>query len=329
MKLSLESSIAKQIEKFFAEILNRYPNNADLQDYLDMLESGKIMLGEIPLLLKNSEEFKILNNLQKVREGPIITKDGFTMYLDPSDNAVSGYVALYKTWEPFTTELMKKYLNENTNFIDIGAHIGYYSLFCASHAKNGRVIAFEPEEKNLGILRKNIHANNIKNITISDYAISDMNDTMIDFYLGGENNTGDNRFFPDTFRELSLKRNKVKIKTSTLDNFLKTDGMKPDLIKMDIQGGELLALKGMKHTIENSDKLLLFTEFWPRGILSNGGSPKEFLELLCQNGFNIYEISKKQTRLEKKPITQLVNENLIDSNPEMQTDLVCLKNIKI
>lgn len=147
MKLSLESSIAKQIEKFFAEILRRYPNKADLQYYLDMLESGKIMLGEIPLLLKNSEEFQILNNFQKVKEGPIITKDGLTMYLDPTDNAVSSYVAFYKTWEPFTTELMKKYLKRDTNFIDIGAHIGYYSLFCASRAKNGRVIAFEPEEK--------------------------------------------------------------------------------------------------------------------------------------------------------------------------------------
>jgi FkbM family methyltransferase len=327
MKLKVNNPIANQIERFYLQLLHRHPSNTDLKKYLSFIESGKLHLADIPPIMKSSKEYKILKHMEKVKNRPIRTKDGITMYLNPSDKAVSYYLSMDGVWEPYETELMKGFFKNNTNFIDIGAHIGYYSLLGASIVTKGRVISFEPEKENFRILQKNVAINNFKNITLSDHAISDKRDT-VDLYLSNEGNTGDNRFFADNFRKIPEKRKRVKITTITLDEFLVADGMKPDIIKMDIQGSEALALKGMKKTIHEADSLMLFTEFWPQGILINGDSPRTFLQSLSDNGFEIYEINSQKTKLEKKSNSQLIQENLIDSNPEKQTDLLCLKNVK-
>lgn len=327
MKLKTTGYVAKQIQQFYLEILKRYPTQQDLQSYLVLLESGKLHLTDIPILMKNSEEFEIIKNLEKIKQGPIVTKDGFTMYLNPNDYAVSGYLALHKTWEPYETELMKRLFTKKTKFIDIGAHIGYYSLLCASASPDCRIISLEPEPENFQILQKNISANNMKNISAYNIAVSDKT-SKADFFIGPSGNSGDNRFFSDDFRVNDQERKKINVECVKLDELLIENMMKPDMIKMDIQGGEMLALKGMTETL-NHDQLVLFTEFWPKGILSNGSSPQDFLNLINSKGFEIYELNKEKKILEKKPFEQLIEENLRIDNPLAQTDLLCLKNIRI
>ncbi|MGC1708711.1 MAG: FkbM family methyltransferase [Nitrosotalea sp.] len=314
------SGIANQIREFYAEILKRKPNEDELKNYLVLLEGGNIHVSEIPSLMKNSDEYKILKHMEKVGRGPIKT-NGITMYLNPKDKAVSYYLSRDGMWEPFETELMKKFFNKTTNFIDIGAHIGYYALICASVANQGSVLSFEPEEENYKILKENITLNNFENVIALDYAISNKNDT-IDLYLSNEGNTGDNRFFPNDFREITEKRKQIKVKCITLDSYLLQHKIEPDVIKMDIQGSEFLALQGMEKTIKSSNKLVLFTEFWPHGIIHNKGSPEEFLNTLSDNGFEIYDINQKEKKIEKKSNKQLIENNLDPKNPEAQTDLL-------
>ncbi len=328
MTLTVESAIAKQIEKFYIELLNRIPTKDDLRNYLELIESGKIHITEIPALMKKSKEFEILQYMKKMGKGPIKTKDNVTMYLNPRDKAVSYFLSKDKVWEPFETEIMKKFFKKNTVFIDIGAHIGYYTLLCASIAKEGKVFSFEPEKENFDILKENILENNFKNVIPSDFAISNREGSA-SLYLSNEDNTGDNRFFANDFREIPEKRRVSKVKCISLDKFLATYKITPDVIKMDIQGAELLALKGMEKTLKQATKVALFTEFWPRGILANGGSPSDFLNLLSQYGFEIYEMSALQKEIIKKPLAKIVTENTDDSNPEKQTDLLCLKGLNV
>ena len=328
MTLTIDSAISRQIEKFYIEILGRKPNSSDLRNYLELIESGEIHFTDIPLLMKKSEEFKIIQQMKKIGKEPIRTKDGITMYLNPNDKAVSYFLSKEMVWEPFETEIMKNFFKSNTVFADIGAHIGYYSLLCASIAKQGKVFSFEPVKENFEILKKNVGVNNFKNIIISDSAISDTDSPKI-LYLSNENNTGDNRFFSDNFREIPENRLELKVKCITLDQFLVNYKIKPNIIKMDIQGAELHALKGMKKTLDEITKLVIFTEFWPRGIVANGGSPISFLDLLSHHGFEIYEIDSVQKKILKKSTKQLVDENTNESNPEKQTDLICLKGLKL
>jgi len=307
--------------------LFRYARIFEVKDYLKILESGSQQFSDIEKSLKNSDERKLIDTLNKIKEGPITTTDGINMYLEPSDYAVSGFLAVQKIWEPFETYLFKKFIKKNTVFIDIGAHIGYYSLLCASKAKQGQIISFEPVPANFKIFEKNISLNNFQNINPIKKAISNQNESSL-LYLSAESNTGDNRFFSDDFTEEKTQRKNIKILCIGLDHFLEQSQLEPNIIKMDIQGGEMLALKGMKKTLKSVSSLVLFSEFWPRGISATGESPEEFLEILAENEFNIFEINEKKKKLEKKSNSKLIKDYTNKENPFAQTDLLLLKNVQ-
>jgi len=326
MKLKIKNQIASEIENFYFSLLHRHARKSDLITYLQKLEEGKIHISDLPAIIKNSEEFKMVDNLKKIKNGPIKTKDGITMYLQKNDYAISGALALYKIWEPLETKTIKKYLKKPTNFIDIGAHIGYYSLLGASISKKSKVFAFEPIKENIRVFKKNVNANHFKNITIFPYAVSNMNGKT-KLYPSTEANTGDFRSFDDDLLEINEHRKGITVESIALDDFLINNEMIPDVIKIDIQGGEMIALKGMKKKLAEAKKLALFTEFWPRGIISSGESPKIFLRSLTDLGFEIYDINEKKKIIEKKSNEKLLEENMNKLNPDLHTDLLCLKNI--
>ena len=325
MKLKIENQIAGEIEKFYFSLLHRHARKSDLISYLQKLEEGKIHISDIPTMIKNSEEFKIVDNLKKIKNGPIKTKDGFKMYLQKNDDAISGALAFHKIWEPLETKTIKKYFKKSTNFIDIGAHIGYYSLLCASISKKSKVFAFEPIKENLRVLKKNVKVNKFQNISIFPFAVSNKNGKT-KLYSSTERNTGDFRFFDVDLLEINEHRKGITVESIALDDFLIHHEMNPDVIKIDIQGGEMIALNGMKKTLAEAKKLALFTEFWPRGIISSGESPKIFLRQLKDFGFKIYEINEKKKKLEKKSNEKLLEENMNKLNPDLHTDLLCIKD---
>jgi len=324
--LDIDGPIAKEIENHYVKILHRYPRRRDLKSHISLLESGKIHLSDLKSAMESSEEFKLVTNLKKTQEGPIETVDGVKMYLDPTDYTVSGYLSLHKMWEPLETSIIKDFFSIDTNFIDIGSHIGYYSLLCASISIKGTVLSFEPEQQNFKLLQKNIKLNNFKNITPIQKAVSNSN-KITKLYLTNEGNTGDHRFFETDLLEINEKRKSVKVSCMKLDDYLSNKKITPSVIKMDIQGSEMLALEGMTKTLQDTSSLAFLTEFWPKGIMSTGKSPLEFLESIESFGFEIYEMIESQKKLQKKSKQQLIDENLQEDNPDAQTDLLCLKNL--
>jgi hypothetical protein len=81
------------------------------------------------------------------------------------------------------------------------------------------------------------------------------------------------------------------VETTTLDTFWRYLG-KPriDVIKMDIEGGELLALKGATAVLAANPNLTLVFEFAPAHLRAAGSEPEELLTLLREFGFSIYGI---------------------------------------
>ena len=67
---------------------------------------------------------------------------------------------------------------------------------------------------------------------------------------------------------------------------------KIDVIKMDIQGAEMLALEGMERILENNSKMTILVEFWPFGIEKSGYAPKKLFDKLVEKGFKIFLIKE-------------------------------------
>jgi FkbM family methyltransferase len=168
-----------------------------------------------------------------------------------------------------------KNLKPNSTVLDIGANIGFYSkILSAATGPKGHVHCFEPDITNFNYLKKN--TKQLKNITINNLAVSASNDP-IKIYLSKELNV-DHRTYPvENYERI------VEINATTIDSYLPS-GVLVDFIKMDIQGYEIDALKGMKQTILMSPNIKILMEFWPFGLRSAGYSVKVLIDMFDELG---------------------------------------------
>ena len=126
---------------------------------------------------------------------------------------------------------------------DIGANAGFFTLLMSrAVGPTGHVHAFEPVPENLTLLERHLALNAIQNVTVHPVAVSDQAGT-VQFARGG--NLAQGRI--DDTGELTVRSVAI-------------DDLKlplPRVIKMDIEGGESLALCGMTGTLKAARPLLL------------------------------------------------------------------------
>lgn len=148
----------------------------------------------------------------------------------------------------FCRNLYQKYytLKKGDIVVDAGAHIGTFTVMAARVVgKEGRVIAIEPEENNLRFLKKNIEANNLKNVIVIPKGLWSKKGEM-KFYLSNLS-VSHSLLVPET-------KKFAVIKVDTLDAILKELGVdKVDFIKINIEGAEIEALKGARKTLKNKN----------------------------------------------------------------------------
>lgn len=194
---------------------------------------------------------------------------------------------LFQKYEEETVDFFKKNILPGMSIIDIGAHVGYYTaLFAKLVGPTGTVYAFEPDKDNFGLLEKNV--GNRKNVHLFNEAISDK-DGFIDFYKI-KGSTGCHSLIAPQNDEVK----KINIPTATIDSFIKKHHLnKVDFIKIDIEGGEYLALAGMQKLFNSSRDLSIIMEFRPEAISSTKINPQEFLKIIRGFGFEIFEILSK------------------------------------
>ena len=217
------------------------------------------------------------------------------IFLDPSDMAVSGAIAL-GAFENYESEIFRKAIKPGMNIVDIGAQIGYYTvIFGARTGPSGKVFAFEPEKHNHSFLEKNIKENKLLNVSIINKAVSDMAGSRLLFLE--QDNRGHNSFAKDTEKP----GEGVVVETDTLDNMLKAfDSPKIDILKIDIEGAEPIALRGMKESIARSQNMIIITEVYPLCMERLGESPTAYLKELEAIGFKLSSIDE-----EKKALTPI------------------------
>ena len=209
---------------------------------------------------------------------------------DPEDPIMASWLSLGQ-YEPEMVALFQSSIEKGMTVVDIGANLGYFTVI-SSHrvGPEGKVFAFEPDPHNFSLLQKNISTNEFRNVTASQIALSDRSGTRELFF--GDNNT------THSFSDKRGKRKSETVTTDTLDNILKADGSpRVDLIKMDIEGAEPVAFEGMKETLSNNPKLIVFFEFYPNAIKRLGCDPITFLEDFRKLGFTISVIDENAGQL--------------------------------
>jgi FkbM family methyltransferase len=157
--------------------------------------------------------------------------------------------AIHRCWLGFyeyeKQQLISREVQPNTVFHDVGANVGLYSLLAAELVGPGRVFAFEPVPRNLAYLRKHLALNRVTNVEVLALAVSDQNgiapfQVEQSGFMGHLSNEGG-----------------IMVPTTTLDSLVENGKvLPPNYIKMDIEGAELLALRGARETFRRYRPLL-------------------------------------------------------------------------
>jgi len=134
---------------------------------------------------------------------------------------------------------LQQFLKEGDVFFDLGAHVGFFTLL-ASHfvGDQGRVVAFEPNPDNIKYLKKHIEWNKRRNITVFEAAIGDRN-CLVSF---------------DPCRRSAMgsicSTGSMTVQMLSLDYLYEAANIPaPQIIKIDIEGSECMALKGAQKLI--------------------------------------------------------------------------------
>ena len=173
-------------------------------------------------------------------------------------------------------QFLKKYINEilpNDIVFDIGANIGIYSIHAAKKA--AKVYSFEPDPGFRSRLSKNISINEAKDrISIIEWAVSDSLGEVT-LYTDGEAGSS------PSLKKVG-ERGEVEVNMNSLDTAI-NEGLiqPPNLVKMDIEGAEILALRGMKNLLtSNNAPRSIFIELHPVFLKRFDSSIKECKRLL-------------------------------------------------
>jgi FkbM family methyltransferase len=228
----------------------------------------------------------VIGKIMRMRMKRITTTQGLELYLDDNDSLALSY---NKEYEPDETQFFMENLEEGMRVIDVGANIGYFTtLFSCLVGPAGHVLAFEPDPTNFALLKKNCEANGCNNVRLENCALSDK-DGSAKLHLS-EVNRGDHRMITS-----DSERKAIEVPIVRLDDFLK-ESNKFDFLKMDIQGHEFHAIKGMGKLLDAPNRTFVM-EYWPRALREADSDPVELLEFLLSKGFSITDSEDPEAKI--------------------------------
>ncbi len=199
--------------------------------------------------------------------------------------------------EEATTALFKKIVKPGDVILDLGANIGYFTLLAAKLAgAKGRVYAFEPEPNNFKYLRKNLDMNDYKNVLAYQKAVSAKNGKTRLFicpYDSGHHTINQSGGIEKYRPGYSGKIKEIEIDVVALDDFIKEKIKRINVIKVDVEGAEVLAFEGMRNILKQNRDIKIFLEFFPLLINEMGNSPEAFVRQLQEEyEFSIFAIAR-------------------------------------
>jgi len=180
-------------------------------------------------------------------------------------------------YEPQLQQAIQELINPGWIIYDVGANIGYISILLAKAVNpSGQVHAFEALPDNFARVQMNIQLNSLQGIISPVHAAVIDETKPVTFLVGPSNGMG--KVSGSAGRQEVIYEHSLTVPGLSLDDYVYEQGHPaPNVVKMDIEGGEVLALPGMRRILENAHPLMLLELHGPESaeaaytILTNYG----------------------------------------------------------
>lgn len=235
---------------------------------------------------------------------------------------VSNFVRSFRVWQRHITVFMIDYLQPGDSFVDIGANLGYFSVYAGlCVGDSGVVQAIEPDADNAALLARNAELNRLSNIRLHRTAISD--------YIGdatlyqGSYNAGSHSILEKD--DLSAG---PSVPVTTLDELL-AGAETPRLIKIDVQGAELSVLRGMRQLLATAKrKPGIIMEFSPLDLQRNG-EMEDFFAFVADNSYSLRAFIDNERKKNRPPqlrraTLREIAKDIITASDDAEFDILLL-----
>jgi len=222
----------------------------------------------------------LVKQILRINRTVVNTSHG-RFWLDPISE-LGCAIATAGVYEAGMQQILKRFLSPGEVFVDLGANEGYFTVQAANLAgPNGLVIAVEPQDRLIPIIRENVRLNDLKNVTIAHLAVSDERG-VASLHLTPNINTGASGFYRQTTYRLPTQRTCVITLAELLDRY-HVDHV--DLMKIDIESAEYEAILGSPRVFERRLVKALALELHPTLLAKRGKSGVEIESFLRKAGY--------------------------------------------
>lgn len=218
------------------------------------------------------------------------TYDGhFKMRVD-IEEWIQQQIFFFGVYDAAGIKFIKQSLQPGDTFLDVGANLGTYSLSASSRLdpdQGGLVHAFEPVSAIRSRLEENLERNGVTHVKVNPTAVFHET-TRLEIYLSDRENIG----MSSVFHHDAESGKTEEVEAIRLDDYISREKIgKVHLVKIDIEGAELNALKGMKACIERDHPVFLL-EISNNVLGEESEKGLETLNFLRDRGYEMYSIQE-------------------------------------
>ena len=255
----------------------------------------------------------------------LIGNEKIKIFIPPEEQRVAPLEIMnFGKYEQNETVVIDLLSSEARCIFDIGANIGYHSIRFAKLNPRCFIHAFEPMTKSYSYLKQNIISNNVESQVFAYNIGLSENGGNLDFFIPPTNETN------ASMANVSGVRNfkKVVKKTFALDFWSLNNNQKPDFIKCDIEGAELLVFRGAMNMLI-AHKPLIFSELLRKWSKAYDYHPNDMINFFNKLGYLCYGIGNSKIRLVQNVTEDTVETNYAFLHDEAHFEVINkLKNLK-
>lgn len=236
----------------------------------------------------------------KFRDGHLVADvhqtPGGALFVHLLDLGVGRPLYTGGSYEVEETKFLQDTLRPGMTIVDVGANIGFIATLAArAVGPTGRVLAIEPEPKNMALLRENVARNGYQNVTLCHCAVGSAPGAAT--LYRSQWNMGNHRINAGEAGQ-AIADDAIKVTLETADALIAQHGLpRVDVIKMDVEGYEPAVVGGLETTLQR-DRPVVLTEFWPHGMRDAGFDPDAFLAACLAPGYEAQLLGRKTPPLQ-------------------------------